>query len=219
MTQAINLGAALRQGILADKKDFIPAVIYGSGVENMSLNLARPEFETVFSKSGESGLISLKIDNGQEYPVIVKDIQMDPIKQRIIHVDFFKVNMDEKVVAEVALEFVGESPAVKSAGGIVVHNFDTLEIECLPSALIQHINVDLSLLAEIGDSITLADIALPEGVVFTHDLDEMVVHVIEPKKSVADAAADAAIEATADANAAGASEPATKDAPKVEEKK
>ncbi len=219
MTQTINLGATLRQGTLTDKKDVIPAVIYGSGVENMSLSLSRPEFETVFSKSGESGLISLKIDNGQEYPVIVKDFQMDPIKQRVIHVDFFKVNMNEKVVAEVAMQFVGESPAVKTAGGIVVHNFDTLEIECLPSNLIQHIDVDLAKLAEIGDTITLADISLPEGVVFTHELDEMVVHVIEPKKSVADAAADAAIEATADANAAGTSEPAAKDAVKTEEKK
>lgn len=219
MTQAINLGATLRQEILADRKDIIPAVIYGSGVENMSLNLARPEFEAVFSKSGESGLISLKIDNGQEYPVIVKDFQIDPIKQRIIHVDFFKVNMNEKVVAEVALQFVGESPAVKTAGGIVVHNFDTLEIECLPSDLIQHIDVDLGKLVEIGDALTIGDIALPAGVVFTHDAEEMVVHVIEPKKSVADAAADAAIEATADANAAGASEAGVKDAAKPEEKK
>lgn len=218
MTQAINLTASLRQGALADKKEMIPAVIYGSGVENMSLNLKRPEFETVFSKSGESGLISLKLDNGQEYPVIVKDLQMDPIKQRIIHVDFFKVNMNEKVVAEVALEFIGEAPAVKSAGGIVVHNFDTLEIECLPNDLIQHIDVDLSKLVEIGDAITIGDITLPEGVVFTHDAEEMVVHVIEPKKTIEDAAADAAIEATAEANAAGTSEPA-KDAGKSEEKK
>jgi large subunit ribosomal protein L25 len=219
MSQAINLGATLRQGVLADKKDFIPAVIYGSGIENMSLNLARPEFEKVFSKSGESGLISLKIDNGQEYPVIVKDFQIDAIKQTIIHVDFFKVNMDEKVVAEVAIEYIGESPAVKTFGGIVVHNFDTLEIECLPSDLIQHVDVDLSSLANIGDAITLGDIKLPQGVVFTHSLEDMVVRVVESKKTVEDAAADAVIEATAAANAAGTADTSAKPAAKSEEKK
>ncbi len=219
MSQAINLAATLRDASTVASKDLIPAVIYGSGVENMSLHLVRPEFETVFSKSGESGLISLKIDNGQEYPVIVKDFQIDPIKERIIHVDFFKVNMDEKVVAEVALQYVGEAPAIKTFGGIVVHSFDTLEIECLPKDLVQSITVNLSVLANIGDSISIKDIKLPEGVVSKQDADELVVHVVEPKKTVEDAAADAAIEATAEANAAGATDTAAKEAPKAEEKK
>lgn len=184
MSQAINLNATTRQEVLADKKDIIPAVMYGSGVENTSLNLKRPEFEHVFAKSGESGLISLKLDDGQEYPVIVKDFQVDPVRQRIIHVDFFKLNMKEKVVAEVALEFIGEAPAVKTHGGIVIQNFNTLEIECLPSDLIQKIDIDLSSLKEIGDAIHVSDVTLPQGVVFKHNLSDMVVNVVEPKKVV-----------------------------------
>lgn len=195
MSHAIDLHATLRQAEKSDIKEMIPAVIYGSGVENMSLYLKRAEFEKVFSQSGESGLISLKLENGQDYPVIVKDYQSDPVKGYIIHVDFFKVNMNEKVTAEVSLEYVGESPAVKTFGAIIVHSFDKLEIECLPKDLIQHIDIDLSSLVEIGDSITVADIKLPEGIVFTQDPNELVVHAVEPKKTIEDAAADDAIEA------------------------
>ncbi|HRH33396.1 MAG TPA: 50S ribosomal protein L25 [bacterium] len=184
MSEAIKLSATTRQGSLADKKDFIPAVMYGSGVDNTMLDLKRPEFEKVFIKSGESGLITLKLDEDQEYPVIVKDFQVDPIKQRIIHVDFFKLNMKEKVVAEVALEFIGEAPAVKTYGGIVIQNFNALEIECLPSDLIQKIDIDLSILKEVGDAIHVSDIKLPDGVVFKQDLNDLVVNVVEPKKVV-----------------------------------
>jgi len=218
MSDSIRLAAATRNGKVSDLKEIIPAVMYGSGSENVSLSIKRVEFEKVFAQSGESGLISLKLDDGAESPVIVKDYQLEPVKHRIIHVDFFKVNMKEKVTAEVSLEFVGESPAVKTKGGIVIHNFDTLEIECLPSDLVQKVEVNLGMLENLGDSITIADIALPQGVVFTHDpLDDVVVHVIEPKKSVEDAAADAAIEATAEANATSAASGTP--APKAEEKK
>lgn len=187
MSEAIKLEASLRQGVIGDKKDTIPAVMYGSGVENTSLSVPRIEFEHVFAKSGESGLISLQVKDGQEYPVIVKDYQIDPVKQRIIHIDFYKVNMKEKVVAEVALEFVGEAPAVKTHGGIVVHNFDALEIECLPADLMQKVEVDVSALENIGDSIHVSDIKLPAGVVFKHDAADIVVHVVEPSKVVEEA--------------------------------
>ncbi len=218
MSDSIRLAATVRNGKVSDLKEMIPAVMYGSGSENVSLSIKRVEFEKVFAQSGESGLISLKLDDGAESPVIVKDYQLEAVKHRIIHVDFFKVNMKEKVTAEVSLEFVGESPAVKTKGGIVIHNFDTLEIECLPSDLVQKVEVNLGMLENLGDSITIADITLPKGVIFTHEpSDDVVVHVIEPKKSVEDAAADAAIEATAEANAAGTA--AGTAAPKAEEKK
>lgn len=184
MSEAIKLTARLRQEVIGDKKEMIPAVMYGSGVKNTSLSVNRNEFERVFSQSGESGLISLQIQDGQDYPVIVKDYQLDPVKQRIIHIDFYKVNMNEKVVAEVALEFVGEAPVVKTHGGIVVHNFDTLEIECLPVDLMQKVEVDISILENIGDAIHVADIKLPQGVVFKHEPTDIVVHIIEPSKVV-----------------------------------
>ncbi len=216
MSEAIKLSATVRQEKLRDLKDVIPAVMYGSGSENASLTVKRSEFEKVFAQSGESGLISLSVADGAGVPVIIKDLQMDPVRHRIIHVDFFKVNMKEKVKAEVSLEFVGEAPAVKSFGGIVMHNFDTLEIECLPSDLMQKVEVDMSVLKNIGDAIHISDIQLPSGVVFVSEPETMIAQVIEPKKTVEDAAADTAIEETAAANAAAAGKPEEK---KEEEKK
>lgn len=215
MSEALNLHAVIRQGKVEDIKETIPAVMYGSGVENTSLEIKRLEFEKVFAQSGESGLISLKVDGGQDHPVIVKDFQLDPVRQRIIHIDFYKVNMKEKVVAEVSLEFVGEAPAAKTYGGIVVHNLDRLEIECLPSDLLQKVEIDLSPLANIGDAIHVQDISWPQGVVCKHEPTDIVVHVIEPAKVVEEAPAVAEGEA---APAEGGAEAKEEEKEKSDEK-
>jgi large subunit ribosomal protein L25 len=187
MTEIINLIANLRQAKVSNLKDELPGVIYGSGIDNINLVLKRFEFERVFKQSGESGLISLKLDNGQEYPVIVKDFQTDPIKHRIIHVDFYKVDMKQEVEAEVTLHFIGEAPAVKNHGGIVVEHMDSLKIKCLPSALVQKIEIDLAGLTEIGSAIHVKDIKLPDDVKAEYELDDIVVNVVEPRKVVEEA--------------------------------
>ena len=107
MTESINLTATLRKERVKDLKESIPAVVYGSGTPNLSLVVKRVDFEKVFHQSGESGLISLKLEDGKELPVLVKDVQTEAVKHRIIHVDFFKVNMDETVIAEASLHFIG----------------------------------------------------------------------------------------------------------------
>jgi len=184
MSEKSQLSAAIRTGAASNIKDIIPAVIYGSGIENASLALNRPEFEKVFAQAGESGLIALKLDDGRELPVIIKDLQFDPIRERVIHVDFFKVNMDEKVSAETSLHFIGEAPVVKAHGGVVVEHLDQLHIECLPSDLIQKIDIDLSVLLNIGDTIHVGDIVVPKGVTIKNDPTEIIVNVVEPKVHV-----------------------------------
>lgn len=199
MTEAINLAATLRQEKVRDLKENIPAIIYGSGTENQQLVVNRIQFEKVFTQSGESGLISLKLEDGKEFPVIVKDIQTDAMKGRIIHIDFFKVNMDKTVIAEATVHFTGEAPAIKNHGGVVVEHISHLEIECLPKDLIKSIEIDLSHLENIGDAIHVGDIVLPKGVTSKHLPTDVIVNVIELRKKVeetpvetADAAAPAA---------------------------
>lgn len=187
MTDAIKLSASARQSNV-DIKDFIPGVVYGAGMETKSLTVKRVDFEKVFANSGESGLISLELE-GEKLPVLVKDLQYDAVKHRVIHVDFYKLNMNEKVVAEASLEFIGEAPAVKNHGGIVVEHMDQLEIECLPTDLIQKIEIDLSKLENLGDAIYVKDIVLPKGVEAKDEAEAIVVHVVEPKKTVEEAPA------------------------------
>lgn len=216
MSEKINLNAIVREGKLADIKDSIAGVVYGSGSENISLAVKRNEFESVFATSGESGLVMLNVDGKGELPVIIKDLQFDPVKHRIIHVDFYKVNMNEKVTAEVSLHFIGEAPAVKAFGAMVATHFDTLEIECLPADLMQKLDIDVSHLENIGDAIHVSDIKLPAGISIKNDPSEIVVQVVEPAK--ADAAAPAAAAEAAPAEGAAAPAAEAKDA-KPEAKK
>jgi len=198
MTDAIKLSASARQSNV-DIKDFIPGVVYGAGMETKSLTVKRVDFEKVFANTGESGLISLELE-GEKLPVLVKDLQYDAVKHRVIHADFYKLNMNEKVVAEASLEFIGEAPAVKNHGGIVVEHMDQLEIECLPTDLIQKIEIDLSKLENLGDAIYVKDIVLPKGVEAKDEAEAIVVHVVEPKKVVEEAPAAAAETAAPEAS-------------------
>jgi len=216
MTEAIKLAVSLRQEKVKDLKENIPAVVYGSGTANLSLVVNRIDFEKVFKVSGESGLISLKLDDGQELPVIVKDIQTEAVKHRIIHIDFFKVNMNETVVAEVSMHFIGEAPAVKNHGAVVVEHMDHMEIECLPADLVQNLEIDLSGLVNIGDAIHVKDIVLPRGIVAKHEPTDIVVNVIELRKAVEETPV---VEAATEAAVAAEVKPGEKVEEKKEEKK
>lgn len=162
-------------------KDIIPAVIYGKEVESQSLKLKKVEFEKIFSLAGESNLINLSLDD-KEIKVLVKDIQRDALNYSITHADFYQVNMKEKVTAEIPLHFIGESKAVKEFGGMLNRDLDAIEVECLPSDLVDHIDVDISVLASFDDAIRVADLNLPKGVVLTTAKpEEMVASVKEAK--------------------------------------
>lgn len=188
--------------------DYIPAVAYGKGLESRSLKVKRSEFEKLFRTHGESTLIALEHE-GASVKVLIKDIQKDVIKNYVTHIDFYQVNMKELVKAEVALHFVGESKAVKELGGTLLKDIDVIEVECLPGDLVDHIDVDISVLNTFDDGIRLHDIKLPQNVKLVSQTNEMVATIREPKVVVEDTPVAAA------APAEGAKETA----PKTEEKK
>lgn len=161
-------------------KDIIPAVIYGHGIDSQSLKLNKIKFEKIFDEAGESNLISLNF-GGEDMKVLVKDTQRNVLNHSITHVDFYKVNMKEKVVAEIPLNYIGESKAVKEFGGMLNMDLDAVEVECLPGDLVDHIDVDISVLATFDDAIRIADLKLPANVVATANPEEMVASVKEPK--------------------------------------
>lgn len=160
----------------------IPAILYGHGIDNINLALDYNSFEKLYAEAGESTLVDLKVDGNKLHKVLVADIQKDPVKNRIIHVDFQQVKMDEKITATVELEFIGESKAVKELSGTLIRNFDELEIKCLPGDLISKIEVSISGLNEFGDSIAIKDLNLPQTVEVVHDQEEIVATVVAPKE-------------------------------------
>jgi large subunit ribosomal protein L25 len=161
--------------------DYIPAILYGKGVENQNLKLKKVDFEKIYSAAGESNLIDLDFGTGA-LKVLIKDTQRDVLKYTFTHVDFYQVNMKEKVTTEIPFEFVGEAKAVRELGGMLMREMDSIKVECLPSDLVDHIDVDLSVLATFDDVITVADLALPAGFELKrNNPEDLVAKVIEPK--------------------------------------
>lgn len=139
------------------KQGLVPAELYGREAENLHLSVSEKDFRRVFAEAGESTIIDLEVD-GEIYPVLVNDFQKDPISRNFISVDFYRVRMDEKISAPVDIEIVGEAPAVKEKGGMLVRAMEEAEVEALPANLPHKLIVDVSGLTEIGQSVFVKDI-------------------------------------------------------------
>lgn len=160
---------------------FIPAVLYGPGMVTHNLKVKRHDFEQVFALAGESHLIDLAIDGKETVKVIIKDIHRNPIKDEIIHADFYKVDMKKKIEVEIPLHFIGEAKAVKELGGTLVKNIDSLEVKCLPGDLIDKFDIDLSVLETFDDFIRVRDLNLPSTLEIIYQPESLVAHVVEPR--------------------------------------
>lgn len=160
---------------------FIPAVLYGRGVDTIHLLLKEDEFNHSLHKvAGGNVLIDLKIKGEtKSRPVIIKEIQQDPVYDRTWHVDLQVVRLDEKIKIKVPIAVKGESPGVK-AGGILEHILREIEVECLPRNIPEKIEVDIGTL-EIGDNIHLKDLTFPPGVIVVDDKDTAILSVVPPK--------------------------------------
>jgi len=115
----------------------IPAVLYGKKTESKSIKIDAAEFEKVYGQAGESALLDLTIDSDKPAKVLVYAVQRDPVKGRILSVDFYKVDMKQKITTEIPLNFIGESKAVNEMKGVLVKSIDEIEVECLPGNLVQ----------------------------------------------------------------------------------
>lgn len=169
------------------KSGFMPAILYGPGILPMPLSVPYKDFEKIWHEAGESTLIKLKLEDGKinkqnEFTVLIQDMKKDPIKGSPLHADFYAVRMDKEIRKNVPIEFVGESPAVKNLGGILVKVLKELEVEALPQNLPHDFKVDVSQLVAINDRLLVKNISIPSGVKIFINLDE-VVALIEPPRS------------------------------------
>ncbi len=158
----------------------IPAVLYGQGVESKPISVGRSDFLRLYRDAGSSSLVDVSIGDGAAVKTLIKDVQVHPLSLEPLHIDFYQVRMDKEIEAVVPIKFVGESKAVKMDGGTLVKAMDELEIRCLPANLPHDIEVDLSTLNTFEDSITVASLKLPSGVVALNDANLTVVNVARP---------------------------------------
>ena len=175
----------------------LPAVIYGRHLEPISISLDAHTAGLALSKVSASSLVTIDVE-GKEFPALVRERQRDYIKGNLTHVDFLAVDMNEKLRTSVGLAFVGVSGAVKDYNGILVHNLERLEVECLPGDLPERINVDISLLKQIGDIFRVKDLQISDKIRILADEEEPIAVVtITKDEASAQSAGEGAGEAAA----------------------
>ena len=140
----------------------LPAVLYGHNVENQKIEISERDFAKVFKQAGESTLVSLIVE-GKAHPVLIHEVQNHYLTDRPIHVDFYAINMAEKIMVKIPLRFLGEAPAVKALGGTLVKNLSELEVECLPADLPHAIEVDISILNTFEDAVRVSKLKRKRG--------------------------------------------------------
>ncbi len=193
MADTLSLSVTLRETAGKDlnrsrKSGLIPAVLYGRGITPVTYWVDAALFGKLFQSAGESTIFSLSSGKGAARNVLVHDVQLDPITNRISHVDFYQVRMDEELETDIPLEFVGEAPAVRELGGILVKTLETIEIKCLPKDLPHSIEVNLSTLVTFDDQIKVSDLKLGKAIEILTDGDT-VLALVEAARSAEDIAA------------------------------
>lgn len=159
----------------------IPAIFYGKKEKSIPLQMDYQVFRKAFIKAGSNQVIELHIDGKHNTPVLVHDVQYDPITSTISHVDFLHVNLAEEVTANVPIVIIGSSVAVKDFGGILTTVKHELTVKCLPMDIPHVIEVDVSGLEQLGKSVHISDLPLPKGVKFMDHLEDVIVTVSAPR--------------------------------------
>ena len=201
------LGSAASRRLLA--ADHIPAVLYGHGMQPIPVTVERRDLRIALSgPAGVNTILELHVD-GSTYPAIVKEMQRDPLKRTVRHVDFQQISLTEKITVQVPLHLKGVAKAVVAEGGLVDPVSNSVEIRATASNIPNDITVDISAMG-MDDVIRLGDLQLPDGVSIVGDPEFVIVTVVSTKP---EAAAPAAAAAPAEGAAAPAAAPAAETKP------
>jgi len=160
----------------------IPANIYGKKVKSLAVSLEEKEFRKIYEQVGETGIVNLIVRGEEEgRPVLIKNIQLDPVTDRPVHIDLRQIILTEKISAMIPVELKGEPLAVSEKVGILFQVLSEIEIESLPADLPEKFVVDVSILKAVGDQVLVKDLSLEEKgrIVVKTDVDQVVAK-IEP---------------------------------------
>jgi len=176
----------------------IPAVFYGPKAESTPIWVNEIELLKVWKAAGESTVVTLSLD-GVDHDTLIHDIDREPVRGKIRHVDFYVLEKGKKVEIAIPLEFVGVSEAIKTLGGSLVKVLHEVEVEAMPKDLPHNLEVDISSLVDFESKIIAGDIKLPAGVTLKTDAEEVIALVAEAKEEEVEAPAEldmSAIEVT-----------------------
>lgn len=175
------------------KDGLLPANVFGKKIKSQSITINFKDFLKVFKEVGETGLIDLKVGS-EALPVLIKDVQRGPVGDEYYHVSFQQVSLTEKTTANIEIEMVGEAPAVEEKLGILIQVLKEIEVEALPQDLPEKLEVNVSGLKAVNDSVTVADITYDKAKVeLKVNPEEMVAKIDElAQEEVVEAPVEAA---------------------------
>lgn len=171
----------LRQGL-------VPGIVYGHGFDNRQVVISRTLLQKAYSQAGQSSLIDLTVEDKEPVKVLIHDIQYHPVSDQLVHVDFYRVKMTEKIKTEIPIKLVGQAPAVEELQGTLIQNKDRLRVEALPKDLVHEIEVNVSVLKTFEEKIHIKDLTIPKGIELQGDPEE-VVALVQPPRSEEEIAA------------------------------
>lgn len=145
------------------QQGIVPANIFGKKITSQAVEVDLNHLKKAYQQAGETNVIEIK-QNEHVTPVLLHNIQLHPVTSNIIHVDFYQVDLKEKVKTFVPIEIVGKSSAAEQKQGALLQLLDEIEVEALPTKIPKNITVDISKLTKVGDNIKIADLSVPEEV-------------------------------------------------------
>ena len=156
----------------------IPANIYGHHEASEAVQIDGAAFAALRRARKTANIIALRMDGGSRVQTaLVRHIQRNPINGKILHIDFFRVNLTERVTTKVPLHVTGEAPGVKNENGVLLHLLDALEVECMAQDIVESFEVDVTSLEHIDDTLHASDVKLPDGFKLITDPEEGIVKI------------------------------------------
>lgn len=163
------------------KQGIIPANIFGPGFTSTSISIANKDFLNVYKVAHETGIVYINLGT-ESVPTLIKNLQKHPLNNNILHIDFRKIDLKQKIETTVPVELIGDSIAVTQLGGVLLKQNDHLTIEALPEDIPQHIEIDLSAIKELGQDIKVSDLAKNTAYEIKNEPETVIVSVIAHKE-------------------------------------
>lgn len=162
------------------KDGILPANIFGKKVKSLAIQLSAKEFFPVFEKAGETGVVELTVKSeASTRPVLIHNVQKDPVSDLPLHIDFYQVDLKEKITANIPVEIIGEAPAVSQKIGILIQPLTEVEVEALPTDLPEKLTISVVKLEKIDDAVIVKDLPAVSGVKILTDANQILAK-IEP---------------------------------------
>ena len=161
------------------RSGLIPAILYGPRTEPISLQVKERDLRLALNRAGTNHLIALTLDEADEPRMtLAREVQRDVVTRSLLHVDFYEVVMTEKITADIPVTLVGESPIVARNAGLLVRGIDSVQVQCLPSHLLESIVVDISVLEEMEQAVLVEDLEVDEFIEILTNPEEVLVKVL-----------------------------------------